>query len=218
MSNYFLITRPNHDVTTNYLFYWSLKIIELADKKGFEIIDLKAQRANRKEFINIINKTKPVFIVLNGHGNETTITGFNDENLIQIDENEKLLSGKIAYVVSCKSAKKLGPQCVDSGTKAYIGYIDDFTFMLDETKISKPLEDKTAQLFLEPSNQIAISLLKGNSAGDSYKKSQEFFQRNIRRLLTSETASSDKGVLPFLFWDMKNQVCIGDQNAAIKCY
>lgn len=215
MNNYFLITRPNHDVTTNYLYYWSTKIITEAEKKGFEVIDLKGERANKKEFVSVINKTRPSFVVLNGHGNEEAVAGFDNKNLIKVGDNERLLNEKISYAVSCRSAKILGSECVRQGAKAYIGYEDDFTFLVDETKITKPLEDKTAEFFLEPSNQIAISLLKGNNTGNSYQKSQQYFRRNIRRSLTSETASADKENVPFLLWDMKHQVCLGDQNASL---
>lgn len=215
MNSCFLITRPNHDITTNYLYYWSTKIIAEADKKGFEVIDLKNKRASKKEFVSVMNKTQPSLVVLNGHGNEEGVAGFDNEILIQVRDNERILNEKISYIVSCRSAKTLGPACIRQGAKAYIGYEDDFTFLINETKITKPLEDKTAEFFLEPSNQIAISLLKGNSAGNSYQKSQEFFRRNIRQSLTSETSGSDKENVPFLLWNMKHQVCLGDQKASL---
>jgi len=215
MNSYLLITRPNHDITTNYLYYWSQKIIDEADKKGVKTVDLRGRRANKKEFTSVINKIRPRLIVLNGHGDNKSVTGFDNEVLIEVGNNEKLLERKIAYAVSCSSAKTLGSKCIDFGTDTYIGYTDDFVFMINETKITKPLEDKTAQLFLEPSNKIAISLLKGNSSGNSYKKSQEVFRRNITHLLTSESSQEGKEALPYLLWDMRHQVCLGDHNAIL---
>jgi hypothetical protein len=53
--------------------------------------------------------------------------------------------------------------------------VPDFIFCHDLDKISRPLEDKTAKLFLEPSNQVAISLLKGNTSGRSSERSKIFF-------------------------------------------
>ena len=214
MSN-LLITRPNHDVTTNYLYYWSQKILDVANEKGIRTVDLKGKRANKKEFTSVINKIKPHLVILNGHGDDRTITGFDNKILLEVGSNEKLLEGKIAYAVSCSSAKMLGPKCINSGTHAYIGYTDDFAFIIDESKITKPLEDKTACLFLEPSNQVAISLIKGNNTSSSYKRSQEFFKRNISHLLTSESPKEEKEALPYLLWDMRNQVCLGDQKASL---
>jgi len=77
MNSYLLITRPNHDITTNYLYYWSQKIIDEADKKGVKTVDLRGKRANKKEFTSIINKIRPRFVVLNGHGDNKSVTGFD---------------------------------------------------------------------------------------------------------------------------------------------
>ena len=63
--------------------------------------------------------------------------------------------------------------------------------------------------------QKKVTELKGNNTGNSYKKSQEVFRRNITHLLTSESSKEEKETLPYLLWDMKRQVCLGDQNASL---
>ena len=85
-----LITRPNHDITTNYLYYWSIRIIEQAHKSHGKVVDLRGKRVNLKEFSSIIKKTKPSFMVINGHGDENTITGYNNEVLVRVGANETL--------------------------------------------------------------------------------------------------------------------------------
>ena len=89
-----LITRPNHDITTSYLYYWSLILIEYAKEIGLSVVDLKGKRANEKEFISVIKKVKPDFIVLNGHGNEETVTGYDNKPLVNLD-NVDILREKI---------------------------------------------------------------------------------------------------------------------------
>ena len=69
MSEILLITRPKYDDTTHYLFNWAKKVIELAHKKGIEVLDLKKERANKKELTSIISKKHPYLIFFNGHGN-----------------------------------------------------------------------------------------------------------------------------------------------------
>lgn len=137
-----LITRPNHDVTTNYLYYWSEKIIEQANKNNEKVIDLKGKRVNLKEFIGILKKTNPSFVVINGHGNEKSFTGHDNEILIQFNKNESMLSGKVIFTRSCRSAAILGKSCVKKGVKTYIGYTDDFIFFINESKITRPLIEK----------------------------------------------------------------------------
>ena len=68
MNKIFLITRPKHDEATHYLFYWSKKVIELAKRKGIQVLDLQKGRANEKELTSVIKKKEPHFIFLNGHG------------------------------------------------------------------------------------------------------------------------------------------------------
>lgn len=215
MNKKFVITRPDHDLTTDYLSHWGKLIITQAKQKGIDVIDLRRERANRQELEHIILKTKPSFLVLNGHGDDKTVTGYDNKPLIEAGKNDQLLQGTVTYAFSCRSGKKLGRKAVESGTRAYIGYDDDFIFMVDESKHSKPLQDKTAALFFEPSNAVAIALLKGNTASTSSERSKNMFRQNIRKLLTSESPREEKDALPYLVWDMNHQVCLGDQEARI---
>jgi hypothetical protein len=210
-----LVTRPNHDVTTNYLYLWSRAVIDCAKKFNKTIIDLVGKRANNKEFNSIVKKTNPDLLFLNGHGDEETITGFDNEPLISLSENIEILKGKIIFARSCKSAKKLGKEAVKNGCKAYLGYDDDFVFMADDDFILRPLMDKIAEMFLKPSNQVVISMIKGNTAGEADIKSKELFKKNAQRLMTSTAPKDQKDLIPYLLWDYNHQVCLGDTKAKI---
>lgn len=215
MNKKLVITRPDHDPTTNYLSCWSKTLIAIAENKNFNVVDLHGKKANRKRFEGVVAKTKPTLIVLNGHGNDDTVSGYDNEPLVQVGVNENVLEGSITYALSCRSGKELGKKAIEKSAKAYIGYKDDFIFIIDESKITKPLEDKTASLFFEPSNTVVISLLKGNTTSVSSKRSKNMFRANIRKLLTSESPQQEKDSLPYLAWNMNHQVCLGDQEARI---
>ncbi|KKP46668.1 MAG: hypothetical protein UR39_C0009G0025 [Candidatus Woesebacteria bacterium GW2011_GWA1_33_30] len=210
-----LITRPFYENPTNYLFWWSELLVKLAKEKGFEISDLKNKKVTRKEVEGRLKKMKPSLVVFNGHGDDNSIYGQDDEMLISIGFNDHLLIDKIIFARSCLSAKNLGKACVKLGTTSYIGYDEDFVFIFDIDYVSKPLLDKTARLFLEPSNQVVRSLLKGNLTSYANNSGKEMFLKNITSLLTSETTKEDSSILRYLVWDMKHQVCLGDQNAKI---
>jgi len=62
MNKVILITRPDHDITTRYLSRWANQVIELADRKGVEVLDLKRAKANKKEFEGRIKKKNPLFV------------------------------------------------------------------------------------------------------------------------------------------------------------
>ena len=215
MNKIILITRPKYDETTNYLYYWANLIVREAKKKNRQVLDLGGKKANLKDFSGRIKKTQPDFIVLNGHGSSDKITGHNGQTLLKANMNESLLNDKIGYALSCSSAKKLGKCLVEKGTKSFIGYKEDFIFLHEKDKSSQPLNDKTARLFFEPSNLVATTLIKGNTSKEAHNRSQKEFRRNIRRLMVSESPQVDKSSIPWLYWDMINQVCLGDGSAKI---
>jgi len=215
MTKTILITRPNHEVTTRYLYYWSQKIIELCNKNGRKLIDLKGKRANKKEVEGVILKTKPTLIILNGHGNEEIVTGFDNEPIIIVGENENLLSFAISFIRACRCAVKLGSVSIKAGAKSFIGYSDDFIFPVDEQYISKPLLDKDAGIFLEASNQVAISLPKSHTTYESNERSKNYFKKEINKLADSDATSDQATLVPYLLWDYQHQVCLGDSKATI---
>ena len=92
-----IITLPEHDLTTRYLSCWSKQIIELAKKKGLEIFELKKEKANKKEVIGRIKKLNPSLVVLNGHGNDHSVSGHDNKVILQVGANEEVLSSRITY-------------------------------------------------------------------------------------------------------------------------
>lgn len=213
MSKSLLITRPNHDPATNYLFYWSMPVIKLAFQKAFQVTDLSGIKANQVDFTNRVRKTNPSLLFFNGHGSETTIKGQDEKTLVSTRKDLSLLKNRIIFARSCSSAAKLGPKSLLKGAKAFIGYKEPFIFMTEAEMVTKPLADRTAALFLKPSNLVATTLIKGHSSLEANMRAKKAFERNIRKLLTSETEKEDASVLRFLYWDMRHQVCLGDPHA-----
>lgn len=66
------------------------------------------------------------------------------------------------------------------------------------------------------SDQVAISLLKNHSADEASRSSKQYFIRNIQKLLTSDNKSSENSqFISALYWNFKNQVCLGTGEAKI---
>ncbi|MEK7611290.1 MAG: hypothetical protein AAB486_02840 [Patescibacteria group bacterium] len=210
-----LITRPRHDFTTNCLYYWSSIVIEKATKKGFTVLDLGEKKANKLDFDSYIKKNTPKLVFFNGHGNENTITGNDNEALVRTDKDEGLLSGKVIYARSCNAASIFGESCVKNGTIAFIGYKDKFSFASSSGKATRPLQDGLIKLFLEPSNLIPISLIKGNTVSKAYRKSQEGMLRNLRSMISSQSSLEQRSVAFLLWKNIQSQVLIGDDQAVV---
>lgn len=213
MNKTMLITRPDHDVQTEYLNAWSLPIIKTADKKEIDIIDADSMKSNRYFITSIIKKKNPGLIVFNGHGKDDTICGFDNEDLIILGENEKLLESRITYAISCNCASKLGKAFEKSKNTAFIGYLEEFTFIYDVNKSSVPLQDEIAKPFFAASNQVIISLMRGNTVYESCERSKDVLRKWIKHFRKSKDVEAP-WVVSALIDNFIYQKTHGNQNLA----
>lgn len=186
-----------------------------AEEKGNKVVDLHKEKANKKEFTGRINKINPSLVLLNGHGDSQSVCGHNNEVLVSAGDNSHLLENRVTYAVACSSAKLLGPEVCEKNNATFIGYDEYFILNLDRNFLTNPLQDKRAERFLEPSNHIGISLLKGHTCKEASDNSKRVFRRHIAALLSSATDPEAIEDAKDLFWNMSHQICLGDQNAKI---
>lgn len=211
-----LITQPNFDKVTSYLFHSGKEILKENYSLEVQFMNLEGDKVNKINVESYLKKQDPKIVLFNGHGNDWTICGYKDEDLIMMNENEELLKGKIIYSLSCSSAARLGKNAVLKGTKAFIGYSDSFMIYIDSEREATPLKDSIAASFLKPSNKLSISLLNGKSAEESSKKSKEEFQKETKKYLTGRLFEGSERIAMALLWNMDNQVVLGDEGAKIE--
>jgi hypothetical protein len=207
-----IVTRPEHDVTTKYISSWAGEIIEFAKKKGVEVCDLMREKVNRLEFEGRVKKLRPELVFLNGHGDKNSVTGHDNCQLVDGD-NHHILAGRITYALSCNSGKELGVRIGQDKGATYIGYSDEFIFIFDRNYLSRPLQDPLAHPFMESSNQVMISLIKGNPAKSAIDGSKNAFRSHYTRLLSSTADPNALQAAQCLWWNMRHQVLCGDGDA-----
>ena len=210
-----LVTRPEHDPLTRHLSHWNKKVIEIAESKGHEVVDLNKEKANKKEFEGRVNKIDPSLVLLNGHGDNRSVCGHNNEVLVSVGVNSHLLENRITYAVACSSARVLGVEVCAKNNTTFIGYDEYFILNLDRNFLANPLQDRRAERFLESSNHVAISLLKGHTCQEALNNSKRISLRHIASLLTSATDPEAIEDAKDLFWNMSHQVCLGDAESKI---
>jgi hypothetical protein len=154
-------------------------------------------------------------LFINGHGNEIEIAGYDDETLVKVGLNEYLLQNKIIYARSCDAASVLGDMVSKKYATTFIGYKKSYVLGRNPSKASHPLTDEVARLFTEPSNLVAISIIKGNTAGDAYNKSQQQMMKNFFFMLSSSATSNQRDAAVYLWANRKNQVVFGDKEAKL---
>ena len=203
-----LVTRPAHDSGTNYLYYWAGKVINEARKKMIGIIDLSKRKANRKEFASYIKKQKPSLVWINGHGSDDCVTGNDYEVLVNTSDKGLDHYPKIFVARSCRCGRLLGKFLLTKGTKAFIGYSDDYIIKTSNKYSTRPLLDPIAKLFLEASNYIVISLIKGHDVNESNERSKSMILNNLRSVLSKDSGDgNDLG--RWLWHDYRNQIVLG---------
>lgn len=211
-----IVTRPQYDITTKYLSVWAEEVINFAKKKKIEVIDLLKDKANKKDFVGRVKKLKPDVIFLNGHGDDDCVTGHDEEALVEAGDNHDILRGAITYALSCNSGKILGPKVAENNEATYIGYEDEFIFIVNGNYLSRPQDDPMAKPFMEASNQVMISLLKGHRAGEASEKSKNKFKEHFMKLSSSQADPDSLQAAQCLWWNMRNQVCLGNLDAELK--
>ena len=209
-----LITNPNYDLTTSYLFHYTKEVIDFAKGRGFDVIYLIRPRLNREVFSNFIFKKNPLFLLLNGHGNDAVIFGDKidgvEESLVEEGVNHYLLEGRLVYARSCWSACSLGKECTKK-SGCFIGYEVPFQFWVNENLSATPLKDETAKLFLEPSNILAKSLIKGNTAKQAVEISKQIYKKHMLHLLNNKEELGTMRFIRSLWNNMEGLVILGDK-------
>ena len=152
---------------------------------------------------------------INGHGNEFEIAGYGDETLVKVGENEYLLGNRIIYARSCDAARVLGEEVSNKNATTFIGYKRNYILGRNPLKSNHPLTDEVAKLFLEPSNLVSISIIKGHAAKDAYRKSQQAMIKNFFFMLSSNATANQRDAAAYLWANRRNQVVLGNEKAKL---
>lgn len=209
-----LFTRPNHDQITNYISQWSESIISLARAKRFVIFDLTGKKADRESLEKYLVSNKPDFLFLNGHGSSDVVCGYNDEILIDDNTGSGMVKGLIIYARSCNAGENLGKTLVVKGVRAFIGYTKPFAIGISNNFVFRPKKDPLAKLFLEPSNLVGTTLIKGNTVKEAHSRSILGMKKTLLEM-TMSNIPNKKDYIFALYNNMLGQVVIGDEQAKI---
>ncbi len=209
-----LFSRPDHDSTLAYLYYYSKGLVDYSKNKKHKTLNREKEHANRKEIINLIKKQNPNFIMFNGHGDPDIIAGHKNEIIIS-KANSEILSNALIYSLTCSSGQKLGKLIVTKGAICFIGYNKDFNLGKDPNSEASPRRDKIAKLFLEPSNILVKSLIDGCSVKVAIERAKEKMRENIWYLSTTKDFLEAPFYAPFLFGNYISLISYGDVKASI---
>jgi hypothetical protein len=202
MKRSLVATCPDFDRMTRYLSTWAGEILKYCEAHGNATFVLRGEKANRHNLESSVRKHRPDILFLNGHGDDSRVAGHNNDIILDKD-NIKIAAGTNIYALSCNSAARLGPLAMKNSAKGYIGYTKEFIMLSNAAKTAHGAIDDKARLFLEPSNAIVQSLVKGSTADGATEKGRRAFLDSIQKAVNSDVQSDDDKLVPYLFWDMK---------------
>lgn len=213
-----IITMPNYDDATAYLYCYAQELVKFAEEENVSISQLKRPRLRRNVLQERIAKQNPQLLLFNAHGDETTIygdrVGGETEYLVREGENHHLLQGRLTYARACSAAASLGRACAER-SGCFIGYNQPFSFWADTSRTTTPLKDHVAQLFLEPSNALAMGLLRGKSARQAADTFLGLSKKNILHLLGKPDEPGAMASAMLLWNNMMAQEVLG--NGEMRC-
>jgi len=210
-----IITLPKWDNVTEYLSHFSWQILSAAEENNIPYKKLEETEASKKSFEKTINKLNYSFIVFNGHGSPNSIKGHKDEVIIEAGNNGYLINDRIVYARACEAGAVLGRIFKENTSRGcFIGYEFPFVFWADKTWDSVPLKDETAKKFLEPSNMVAISLLKGHTAEEAHQNGIMHMKKNFKKEILRGTKDSFQ-IAEALWNNFTGQVLFGNSQAVI---
>jgi hypothetical protein len=148
-------------------------------------------------------------IIIVGHGDSDVVTGQNDGTILKVGEyNDAEIKDKVIYCFSCQSADNLGPDLIAHGAAAFLGWTDDYLWLLDDTKLMTPWNDDMAAPCMMPVIEGLNALLDGKTVSEV---------RQIQLDSYSDYAANldDELIKDLVLFNQSNFVLYGDPQASI---
>lgn len=145
-----------------------------------------------------------------GHGDEDSFTGQNEALILEVGRyNPREIRGKMIKLLSCQTGVTLGPDLVKNGAKAFLGYTDDYVWVMDSDLASTPWADELAATCLLPVVDGLNALLDGKPAGEAFEIERAGYLQNAE-------VEEDALVKSCIEFNYANTILLGDAAATVR--
>ena len=149
-------------------------------------------------------------IIGTGHGSKTSFTGQNEAVILEVGKyNSREVRGKVIKLIACQTAVELGPDLIKNGARAFLGYKDDYVWVMDSDLASTPWADDLAGTCLMPVIDGLNALLDGKTAKESLDVELQGYLKNA-------VAEEDELIKSCLVFNHDNAVLLGDTAARVR--
>lgn len=145
-----------------------------------------------------------------GHGDESSFTGQNETVILEVGKYDpREVEGKVIKLLSCQTGVVLGGDLVKNGALAFLGYVDDFVWVMDADLAAKPWTDELAATCLLPVVDGINALLDGKICQEALEIEKNGYSRNAE-------VEEDELVKMCLEFNKDNVVLLGDPEARVR--
>lgn len=143
-----------------------------------------------------------------GHGSPSEFCGHNDQ-VIMDTLSIPDVKNKVVILISCETAKELGPAIIQSGAASYIGFKEDLVWVCDSDLASIPWADKQfAAPCLMPIFNCVNAVLDGKPTGEAFNVLTE-------QLACNAEIEEDDLIRSCINFNKRNAVLLGDPVARV---
>lgn len=188
-----LLVDADHDLITSYFKVSSDKVVQqVIGNANIRIVRLTGADATKTNVQAIIAAEEPAVVILNGHGNQGEICGFNYEVLVKAGDNSHILAARHTHGMVCSAGHTLGPDIITAGGLSYIGYTDAVKFLSmygGNPTNAQMTSDQYGALQMHPPFVAIKSLIEGDTPDVAFKKSQRSYAETVAKLRASKSTT-----------------------------
>lgn len=216
-----LVVRANRDSPENggtagpmaYGNLWMSWVLNSLRWRGGARGELRGDDAIGEKFEGAVKTEDPSFVTVCGHGSPDTLVGQYLEaergySTLMTTGSAGLMSGRVVYLLSCLTARELGPSMVRQGALAYAGYRDEFVWIVESPE--SPATDRFAAPFGSASTAFPTALVEGKTVREAKERTLAVFEREIERWEKSPDPYA-REVVKWLLWNRDSLTVEGDE-------
>ena len=143
-----------------------------------------------------------------GHGEPNRFFGYRNQMLLDVSSIPDV-QGKVVVLISCQTARQLGPALINAGAESYIGFLEDLVWVMDADSASNPWADKFAASAMMPIVSCVNTILDG-------KLMAEAFAVMTTGMLENAAVEDDEMAASCLRFDARNASLLGNQMARVR--
>jgi hypothetical protein len=142
------------------------------EAKGFNVLRFQGSLARRYYAAPEARKPSVDYLTGVGHGTYDAFTGDYFDPIFNMGNySQEEVRGKIIHLLSCQTARALGPDFVRQGCLAFFGYDENFIYHQDE-----------AEVFFECDSEIDLAFADGLTAESVYQRVMAKYNKCIAEM------------------------------------